>query len=283
MTGAIIDLAAVRPVLPRFPEYGICALESHHEKGFDMPLSRYDFWEVMLVLDGEGWVFHRGVRQKVGKKNLIVVPRGEAYRFEDSAHSPLRILCLCVRPAGGMKPLFSAVLPEKFSVLRKPSFCAEIAAGLRGILHEQSLPGPCGEQIVVARSLLLLARLKRPSGQAEAVIQGAAGLSARVRDYVGGLAGRYYEQETIEMAAARLRMSPKTLTRHFRAVTGTTRRQYIEELRLQNACRLLLENGQSVTSIAFACGFDDLSTFFRAFRAKHGISPGDWRGKHADR
>ena len=50
---AIIDLEARRPVLPSFPPYGICILESRHTGEFKMPPSRYDFFEVMLKFTKE--------------------------------------------------------------------------------------------------------------------------------------------------------------------------------------------------------------------------------------
>jgi len=43
---------------------------------------------------------------------------------------------------------------------------------------------------------------------------------------------------------------------------------------------LLAETDESVTSIAFACGFEDLSKFFRVFRQQEKIAPGLWREKH---
>ena len=36
---------------------------------------------------------------------------------------------------------------------------------------------------------------------------------------------------------------------------------------------------QSISNIAFACGFESLATFYRAFRAAHGIKPGDFRAQ----
>lgn len=60
--------------------------------------------------------------------------------------------------------------------------------------------------------------------------------------------------------------------------TGTTYARYVLSRRLEHA-RLLLSQmpPRPVADIAYACGFDGLSTFYRSFRAAFGMSPADFR------
>jgi len=60
--------------------------------------------------------------------------------------------------------------------------------------------------------------------------------------------------------------------------TGTTYARYVLARRLEHA-RLLLSQTprRPVADIAFACGFDSLSTFYRSFRVAFGMSPADFR------
>lgn len=279
---AIIELEARSPVLPHFPPYGICILESRHTEAFTMQSSRYDFSEIMLVLQGCGWIVQGGVRHPLKKRDLMVVPAGNSYFVEDRPEAPLAILCLCIRPPADQKALWKAVLPGEFSVQRNSPLAGEAAAHLRAILFEQSRPRNCTEAVVMAQSLLLLSKLKR-----KARVEIEAGnlrpreveVLARVQDYVNQLASSFHESETIESVAARLGISPKSLTTHFRAITGKSRQQFIQTLRIEHACRLLHDSAESVTSISFACGFEDLSTFFRAFRTAKQMSPNQWRSQ----
>lgn len=281
---AIIELEARHPVLPSFPDYGICILESRHTEAFTMQSSRYDFSEVMLVLHGRGWLVHGGIRHPSKKRDLIVVPTGNSYFIEDSSEAPLAILCLCIRPPADQKAIWKAVLPTAFSVHRNSPLAEEIATHLRSILFEQSQPRSCTEAVVMAQSLLLLSKLKR-KGRVEVEAGNMrpreVELFARVQDYVNQLASSFHESETIESVATRLGISPKSLTTHFRAITGKSRQQYIQNLRIEHACRLLTDSAESVTSISFACGFEDLSTFFRAFKIAKQMSPNQWRSQRA--
>ena len=53
--------------------------------------------------------------------------------------------------------------------------------------------------------------------------------------------------------------------------------QTVLERRLAAAAAALLDPGATVTGVALACGFGDLSYFGRAFRRRHGCTPREWR------
>ncbi|WP_157018997.1 helix-turn-helix transcriptional regulator [Mesorhizobium xinjiangense] len=72
-------------------------------------------------------------------------------------------------------------------------------------------------------------------------------------------------------------LSPYHFLRVFRAVTGSTPYQYLLRTRLQRAAVRLRTSEEPVSSVAFAAGFNDLSTFNRRFRNIMGESPGAWR------
>jgi AraC-like DNA-binding protein len=65
--------------------------------------------------------------------------------------------------------------------------------------------------------------------------------------------------------------------------TGTSFSRTLMSMRLAEAHnRLALEPGTRVADIAFACGFDSLATFYRAFRQAYDMTPGDVRQIAAD-
>jgi AraC family transcriptional regulator len=79
---------------------------------------------------------------------------------------------------------------------------------------------------------------------------------------------------TLAAAAA---MSPYHFLRTFRAVVGMTPHQYILHRRMHRAAARLRRTRDSVSAIAFDCGFSDLSTFNRRFRRIMGASPSAYR------
>ena len=71
----------------------------------------------------------------------------------------------------------------------------------------------------------------------------------------------------------RLQVSEKTLTRRFQRDTGLSFRAWRQRLRLLSALPLL-EQGEAVTEVALACGYDSTSAFIAAFRLHFGATPG---------
>jgi AraC-like DNA-binding protein len=72
--------------------------------------------------------------------------------------------------------------------------------------------------------------------------------------------------------------SPSAFSRCFRRHTGMGVVQYVNRLRINLACQLLMsEPRQAVTEICFATGFNNLSNFNRQFLAQKGVSPSRFR------
>jgi AraC-like DNA-binding protein len=78
-------------------------------------------------------------------------------------------------------------------------------------------------------------------------------------------------------AARLVRLSPAAFSRFFRRSVGKTFQAYLTDLRLSEACRQLLESDRTISEIAFAAGFGNLSNFNRSFRIARGMPPGRFR------
>ena len=72
-------------------------------------------------------------------------------------------------------------------------------------------------------------------------------------------------------------MSPYHFLRTFRAIVGMTPHQYVLHTRLYRAAIRLRRTADSISAIAFASGFGDLSTFNRRFARIMGASPSAYR------
>ncbi len=72
-------------------------------------------------------------------------------------------------------------------------------------------------------------------------------------------------------------MSPYHFLRTFRAIVGMTPHQFILHTRLHRAAVRLRQTADSISAIAFAAGFNDLSTFNRRFFRIVGVSPSAYR------
>ncbi|MBQ9131497.1 MAG: helix-turn-helix transcriptional regulator [Clostridia bacterium] len=81
---------------------------------------------------------------------------------------------------------------------------------------------------------------------------------------------------TNSILAAEAKISEVYFRRLFAEAYGVTPRQYILDLRIREACRLLAGNNVTVTSVAEACGFSCVYHFSRAFRNVTGLTPTEY-------
>ena len=80
----------------------------------------------------------------------------------------------------------------------------------------------------------------------------------------------------LEELAAACGISSGHFSRVFKQTTGQTPHQWLLDLRVEHAKRLL-RGKRSLTDVAGACGFADLSHFIRVFTQRTGKAPGAWR------
>lgn len=84
-----------------------------------------------------------------------------------------------------------------------------------------------------------------------------------------------------ENLAASLDISPNHLGKFFKVHTGKKINEYINELRISDASKMLREQkNENIISIAFSVGFESLSTFNRAFLKVMGVTPTEYKEKN---
>lgn len=82
---------------------------------------------------------------------------------------------------------------------------------------------------------------------------------------------------SLQEVAAKANMSKEAFCRFFKLRTRKTFTQYLQQLRINEAQKLLLETDLSISTIAFRVGFENLSYFNRAFKSILGVTPRDLR------
>lgn len=87
----------------------------------------------------------------------------------------------------------------------------------------------------------------------------------------------FMDKQGLNMITQTACLSTPQLTRQFKAVFKTTPHQYLTQIRLGQAERLLKQSDMPVHEITRACGFENTSAFCRLFRKAYGLSPQSFR------
>ena len=86
---------------------------------------------------------------------------------------------------------------------------------------------------------------------------------------------------SVEELCRRARLHPKYAMKLFRRECGITLLQYLHQLRVSHAQRLLMTTGEQILDIALASGFGSAASFYEIFKQKTGSKPSAFRHAHA--
>ena len=100
----------------------------------------------------------------------------------------------------------------------------------------------------------------------------------KVKDFINT---HINDELRLEQLANLVGMTPTAFSRFFKLRTGKTLSEYIVDIRLGQAARLLVDTADSVSEICWNCGFNTLSNFNRLFRKRKGCSPTEFREKYS--
>lgn len=83
----------------------------------------------------------------------------------------------------------------------------------------------------------------------------------------------FKESLSIHKIASAVNLSPHSFCRYFKTRTLKTYWQFLLEVRIGHACKLLIENKRNISDIAFESGFSNLSNFNRQFKSVMQLTP----------
>ncbi|THA33355.1 GlxA family transcriptional regulator [Streptomyces sp. A1277] len=137
--------------------------------------------------------------------------------------------------------------------------------------------------LTVARHLVVF--LRRPGSQSQFSAQLSAQTARRepLREVQHWITEHPAADLSVDALAARARLSPRHFARAFRTETGTTPGRYVDQVRLEQARRLLEDTTDGVAGIARSCGYGTPEAMRRAFVKALGTAPAEYRRRFGSR
>jgi AraC-like DNA-binding protein len=90
----------------------------------------------------------------------------------------------------------------------------------------------------------------------------------------------YSRTPSLEEVASQACMSPTAFCRYFKSRTNKTYIQFLNEVKIGNACKLLIDNRLSVSQVCFQTGFNHFNHFNNQFKKITGLTPGQYQHKY---
>lgn len=105
--------------------------------------------------------------------------------------------------------------------------------------------------------------------------------SRRIERVIEYLNGNFQNPISLTDVARLTNMAESAFSRFFKARSGMTFIDSLTEIRLGHASRMLIDTTQSISEIAYECGFNNISNFNRIFKKKKGCTPKEFKKSYS--
>ncbi|SNZ01747.1 AraC family transcriptional regulator [Flagellimonas pacifica] len=103
--------------------------------------------------------------------------------------------------------------------------------------------------------------------------------SQKINSTIEYAMNNFKEKINLDEIASSVSMSKSSFCRFFKKSTGKTYFDFLREVRIGYACKLILENNLSITQIAYECGYGNISNFNRQFKDTVNMVPKEYKRK----
>lgn len=255
----------------------------------DFEVHRHDFSELVIITGGRSNHIIDGVSYPIQEGDVYVINKGVSHGFSDSDN-----LCLFnIMFDGGkvfshhedlkemsgfqalfiLEPFYRKEHQFRSKLQLKATALLEVIRLVEFSLEEYKAAGDGYESMVKSTIISLVVFLSRQYAMSSS--NNSQNL-LNLAQTVAHIQKNYMQPLSLKLLSEMSHLSVRHFIRVFKHNYGMTPLEYIIQLRLRQACRLMHED-KDIKEIAFEVGFSDTNYFSRAFRQGMGISPSQYR------
>jgi len=233
--------------------------------------------QVLLIASGGGESTLEGRRYRLRRMHVVNVPTGQVHGFSFTPGTQgwvvtfaAEILDQVLMPPEGLGRVLSEAM-----VLRGTT---QMRTLMTEIFAEFGGRGYARAHVLRALSALLLGFVARALAGERSTADRAGGADL-VRRFETLVDGHFLEHWPVARYAGMLKVTPTHLSRLTRQAYGASASHMIRDRIVREARRNLVYTNLSISTIAYALGFDDPAYFSRVFAGATGLSPRDFRDR----
>ena len=279
---ALFDGSLVKAYYHTYQTFGDLATHSH------------DFYELNIVVRGDGVHYMGKNEYKTSANSVFMIPPNvkHGYCFKDQNYSVFHLLfhsAFMTKYKHVLENLrgyniLVHIEPKLRLENKEPAYLTLRGAQkktteeyIKNLISLNEVGNVNAETMKEATALSILAFLCGAISEGDSLPEEPDFLTRQVLKVMDHMQSNYFEKIVIDDLIKQSRLSKSTFMRMFRYVSNMTPVEYLNKFRIEKAKQLLLETDQSITFIAFECGFYDSSHFSRLFKRYENILPSEYR------
>ncbi|MFZ5988747.1 MAG: AraC family transcriptional regulator [Bacillota bacterium] len=253
---------------------------------FSMPEKHFhDKYEIYYLVSGERHYFIKDRVFLIKKGHLVFVNEGEMHKTTDAgAPDHQRILLYFTKdflrmPESPLNGIMDLLVKRQYCVLglslKEQQYTEKLINDMYEEIKKQSLGFEICLLGTLMRLLVFMARCLRHHDENAYV--STSPKHEKISEIVRYINTHYMEPLSIPKLSDLFYISPYYLSRVFKETTGFTLVEYINNVRIKEAQKLIVHPGLKVIEAAEKTGFGSLAHFNRVFRNIAGCSPLKYR------
>jgi AraC-like DNA-binding protein len=251
----------------------------------------HDHLEIALVLEGSG-EFRFGQRVLAADAgDIFFIDNSQPHVALAAEGSRLRLLLVLFRPEmiarpdcrgfdlGYLAPFRGDERTASPRISGTTELAAEVAPALHELLRMGRRQDPADRYLVDATLRRALALVNRHHGPEAAAGATRSGTDRReqIRPVLAYVDRHCRESITLDEVARVVHVSSSRVRHVFKDVTGVSFKDYLTQVRVAEAKRLLLASDESVAEVARRVSYTNLHQFYKVFHRSCAMSPGEYR------
>ncbi len=266
---------------------------------YDFSMHEQDFYELNIILNGSGTHYIGGNTLSANRGDVFIIPPGIAHGYSGGKGFDVYHLLLSDRfmqkhtaelwslPEFHIlfkaEPLMRKNTAELFHLSLTETQMAQIENILSSLMDKNTERSSENLILINSYAVLLTALLCNIYRKNAKILTDEKTTCDRsFMDAISLIHTRFDEKLTLERLSKTARLSRSAFIRRFNGICGMPPAEYITNIRLEAAERLLLNSMLPLSEIAAKTGFYDASHLSNTFKEKTGKSPSEYRKLGAD-
>lgn len=272
------------------PDFPLATLE-YVAHGDGDRMHWHDHFEIARVLEGRGTFMFGRRALAAGVGDIFFIDNSQPHVALADPGTSLRLLLVLFRPEliagpgcreldlGYLAPFRVDERTASPRIRGASALAGEVAPVLDQLRRTWERHDPAERHLLDATLRLALALVnRRPVTRASVgAVRAAADRRQQIRPVLAYVDGHCRESITLGDVADLVHVSPSRVRHVFKDVTGVSFKEYLTQVRVTEAKRLLLGTDFSVAEIARAVSYTNLHQFYKVFYRSCAMSPGEYR------
>ncbi len=260
------------------PDYGVWIESRVKRPRFGGAGHSHDHPSIIYVVSGKGHVQFEENRFDLYAHTVIPLERNKPHEIIDQPRNAMTVFSIYFDDMGMNKYITDYLFAESEPFELPLYYAEQVKRNLRQILYEQGQKPPgykLGIRQCMELTILQLYRAKlKHRRQPKTLSKDSLNRVKAALDYI---TENCHEQYTLADGAKMANVSQRQFTNLCRKISGKSFIQFLNAYRCRRAKELLEGTDMPVSAIAFKIGFEELSSFYRAFKKHQKCSPLKYR------